>query len=187
MASIWTLKILNLLPNVLTISLVVLALAIGLNTLDSAGLTGLLIVVGLVSSFTTFALVKRLGSAEKLSVVLASSALLYVAIYVRPLNLISLYGLFMLIMMTGELRGLSETVRPIRDVTLLGHHSSEINKVLAAVLARLGMVLTVSFVLSTIIWISLGLFNLGPTSDFTAFILATVVIIILAVLSSLPE
>lgn len=187
MASVSTLRIISVLPNALTTLLVALAIMLGLDSLGSSSLMAFLALAVFVLGLTIVARAKGHRWAEKLSIVVASAALLYVAVFARALDILPLYGLFVLVMMTGEFSGLSEMIQPMRDMPLRDHEVRELKRAISTVLFRLSFVLAASFVLSLIIWISLPLLDIGATSEFTAFALAAVVMIILAILFVLRE
>lgn len=187
MAAVSKVRVLDAIPVALIATLIVLALALSLDQLEPNRVMALLMVVASVTGLIVLARVKRQEWAEKISVVIASSTLLFVAIFVRPLDILSLYALFAVIMVTSQASGLGEMLRPIGGMPMAKDQALEVNSVLTATFARLGIVLAASLILSILIWGAFGLLNLGLTSDFTAFLLALIAIIILAVLSSLPE
>lgn len=150
-------------------------------------LTALSLLVSAVLGLTALARWKRQRWVLTLSIAVASSTLIYAGIYVQPLDLISLYGVLLLVMMTGRLSGLTETVRPLAHMGPPRHQANEVDRVLTVLLARLGVILTASFIISALIWTTLGYLGQGLTSANTAFFLALLVIVILALLTLRPE
>ena len=182
-----TLRIYAFLPPVLLGALIGLGLILAAEPSQPEVFLGVVGVSALALLLLAVALLRRDRWAERFALVVASSVLLLVAVFVRGLDLLSLYGLLVLIVLTGQLRGPAEVVRSLGDRVLSPQDAAELQRVLSAILARTGVVLLIAVLLSALVWVSLAAFTFAPTSEFTAFFLAALLIAVLVLLATLPE
>ncbi|MFQ5985818.1 MAG: hypothetical protein ACE5KQ_00470 [Thermoplasmata archaeon] len=180
-------RVFAFLPPLLLGTLVALSLILAAEPSQPRVFLGILGASAFALLLLAVALLRESGWAERVALVVASSALLFVAVFVRGLDLLSLYGLLVLIVLTGQLRGPAEVVRSLRDRDLPPRDAVELRGVLSSILARTGVILLIAVLLSVLVWISLAAFTFAPTSEFTAFLLAALLIVILVLLATLPE
>lgn len=180
-------RLFDSLPFLFSLALLGAAFAIGFVNLDIAAAVLLLVALGAVAVLIAAHRLRRIRGAERVALLVSGAALLYVALYVARLDVLLLFAVLLLIVGAGQSRTIGAMVGPLGAEGLAGPVASEARRTLLAIVLRLGVVLLAVFLLSALLWNAMASLNVGATADFTAFLLAALLILLLTLLVSLPE
>ncbi|MEE9164504.1 MAG: hypothetical protein V3U17_06925, partial [Thermoplasmata archaeon] len=90
MATLWGLTVVGLLPSLFSLGLIGAASVLASDHLDAAVVAFLLVALGVVLALVAASRLRRTKGTERIALLIAGSTVLYVALYVNPLDILSL-------------------------------------------------------------------------------------------------
>ncbi len=187
MATLSGLTVVGLLPSLVSLGFIGVASVLASDHLDAVVVAFLLVALGVVLALVAASRLRRTKGTERIALLIAGSTVLYVALYVNPLDILSLYALLLLLVLAGQFSALAALARPLSEKPLTRAEASEARRTLLAAALRLSVVLLAAFFLSALLWNSVVALSLEATSDLTAFLLAALLILLITLLFGLPE
>lgn len=187
MATLSGLTVVGLLPSLVSLGFIGAASVLASDHLDAVVGAFLLVALGVVLALVAASRLRRTKGTERIALLIAGSTVLYVALYVNPLDVLSLYALLLLLVLAGQFSALAALARPLSEKPLTRAEASEARRTLLAAALRLSVVLLAAFFLSAFLWNSVVALSLEATSDLTAFLLAALLILLITLLFGLPE
>ena len=187
MATLSGLRVVGFLPSLFSLGFIGAAWVLASDRLDLPVVVFLLVALGVVLALVAVTSRRRTKGTERVGLLVAGSTVLYVGLYVSPLDILFLYALLLLLVLAGQLSALAASARPLSEKRLTRAEASEIRQTLLAAVLRLSVVLLAAFIVSALLWNSVIALSLEVTSDLTAFLLAALLILFITLLFGLPE
>lgn len=187
MATLPSLRIVGLLPSLFSLGFLAVAFVLASDRLDPPVVVFLLVALAVVFALVAATGLRRTKGTERIALLVAGSTLLFVALYVRPLDTLSLYAILLLVVLAGQFSALGALTRPLGEKRLTRAEASEARRTLLAAVLRLSVILLAAFFLSALLWNAVVALSLGVTSDLSAFLLAALLILLITLLFGLQE